>query len=287
MITPLAISYAIQTTDIYEYPSGQFHYCFDGYNIAVKGFDGIVYTRNADTKRAYGETEIHDSCHYLNDYFNKTSIKQCSVANITENKYALLYKKGQCTVGVHYENYLYNKNAIQTLVKEIDNHLESNNFDSYEPLYKSATDNIIYNYPLGTSHFCFDNTHVTLSGYDNIVYGERVDSKYAYSFASVEDSCFHSLQYFNQLTNKPCNLDERTIHPIRSYGHCFISIDKINITLAETYQDYLVETNCRGCKSGVYYHIINYSSDASSTFNVQTLVLTCLFILLAIYLIND
>ena len=89
----LAISYAIQTTDIYEYPSGQFHYCFDGYNIAVKGFDGIVYTQNAKSKRAYGATEIYDSCHYLNEYFNKTSTKQCSTQNITENHFALSIQK--------------------------------------------------------------------------------------------------------------------------------------------------------------------------------------------------
>ena len=285
MLTPLAISYTIQTTDIYEYPSGQFHYCFDGYNIAVKGFDGIVYTQNAKSKYAYGATEIYDSCHYLNEYFNKTSTKQCSTKNITENHFALLYKKGQCTVGVHYENNLYNRASIKALVSEIDTLLESKNVKTYESLYESDTDNIIYNYPLGTSHFCFDNTHITLSGYDNIVYGERTDSKYAYSFTSIQDSCFHSLKYFNQLTNKLCNFNDKTIHPIRSYGHCFISIDKINITIAESYQDYLVEADCRGCKNGKYYHIINYSSGALQRFNYTNILLSCFPILLGLYYI--
>ena len=266
-------------TVIYEYPNGQFHYCFEDYIISINGFDGIAYTQNKDTKRAYSETKQRDSCFYLNKHFNETSTSQCSLSNITVDKYALLYKKGGCSVGMYNKNNEYTKNNVAKFSSEILTALEPYNLHNYKYIY-SYTDeeNIIFNQPLGTSHFCFDNVHVSISGYDNIVYGENTDSKSAYSFSSIEDSCANSVTYFNRLSSKPCNLDEKTIRPLRSYGHCFISINNINITLAETFQDYLIETDCYGCKNG-FFHQLATTYNNSTSIN-SSLILVTLFVII-------
>ncbi len=259
MVLPSSIDTNIQT---FQYPNGQFHYCFNGYQISVKGFDGIAYTQEKNTKKAYAATKVQDSCFYLNKYFNNTATIQCSVPKVQIKNYALLFKKGGCTVGVHDYNNTYSLSKMKALSTEITTALETNKLHTYEHQYM-FNDKIIYNSPLGTSHFCFDNNHISLTGYDNIVIGANTDSKSAYSFSDIDDSCFHSHSYFAQLSSQKCLSDELTIHPLRTYGNCFITIKKINISLAENYRKYLIRQDCHGCDKGSYFNILDESRAVS------------------------
>jgi hypothetical protein len=74
------------------------------------------------------------------------------------------------------------------------------------------------------------------------------------------------------------NLDEKTIRPLRSYGHCFISINNINITVAETFQDYLIETDCYGCKNGFFYQLATTYNNSTSI--NSSLILVTLFVII-------
>lgn len=275
------ITAMIITTPIFEYPNGQFHYCFENYNIAIKGNDGIVYPKGSG-KSQYGETNIYDSCFHLNDYFNKTSSIPCTITNLSVVKNVLLYKNGGCSIGVNFKDNLETKHNINLISSEIKHTLNTKYGENhFKHAYFVDSEHIVYDYPLGTSHFCFDNNHIVLSGYDNVVYGDKIDSKYAYSFSNIDDSCNHSFQYFSRLNNKQCNFDELSIHPMRSYGYCFISSQTINKTLTTEYQTYLFDVSCHGCNYGLYYHISNNSNKNIS----NTLLVSILFIGLSIIFI--
>lgn len=255
-MAPLAIiNTNVQTL---QYPNGQFHYCFKDHQVSVKGFDGIAYPIEKDSKKAYTSTREQDSCFYLHKYFNGTATHQCSISKVQTKYYALLFKKGGCSVGVHFYNNTYSMSKMKTLSTEITNTLETNNLQTYKHQYV-FDDKIIYDSPLGTSHFCFDNNHISLTGYDNIVYGGNIGSKSAYGFSDTDDSCFHSHTYFRQLSSQKCLANGLTLHPLRTYGHCFISMKTVNISLVEKYREYLIKQNCHGCNKGSYFNILDES----------------------------
>ena len=173
-----------------------------------------------------------------------------------------MFKKGGCTVGVHDYNNTYSLSKMKALSTEITNALEINKLHTYKYQYV-FNDKIIYDSPLGTSHFCFDNNHISVTGYDNIVIGANTDSKSAYSFSDIDDSCFHSHNYFTQLSSQKCLSNELTIYPLRTYGNCFITINKINMSLADNYRKYLIRQECHGCDKGSYFNILDESRAVS------------------------
>lgn len=262
-----------------EYPNGQFYYCSQDYFISIKGDDGIVYPRG-DGKKKYGSTEIANTCFHLHKLYNDTSTTQCTIDHVIDKQYILLYKNGGCSVGIHFNDDT-TTNNLQTVHHELSNYLNTHlSQNKYEHAYFIDTNNIITDYPLGTSHLCYDNNHIAITGYDNIIYGDRVDSKSAYSFSNIEDSCYHSLLYFNTLNNKKCNINELTTRPLRSYGHCFVSSNYINISISQDYRDYLHNIGCHGCKYGEYYFIQNNSSS-----NHYNYIIFIISILISIYLL--
>ena len=117
-----------------QYPNGQLHYCYKNYQISVKGFDGIAYSMG-EGKRAYASTKEQDSCFYLNKHFNSTATVQCSLSNIQIKHFALLFKKGGCSVGLHFYNNSYTVPRLSAFSNEIIKTLENNGLHTYKHQY--------------------------------------------------------------------------------------------------------------------------------------------------------
>ena len=275
--------FQMPTTTPIEYPNGQFHYCFETHSISIKGDDGIVYPRDSG-KSQYGSTEIANTCFHLHDYYNSTATHLCGIEDIQNKEYVLLYKNGGCSVGIHFKET--NKNRDKdTEILSISNRLSQqlisvSSSDKYKHAYFVDVKHIIIDYPLGTSHFCNNNNHIALTGYDNIVYGNRIGSKSAYSFSNIDDSCYHSLMYFSKYSTHTCNMNELTLHPLRTYGHCFISSNYVNHSMTIDYRDYLLDVGCHGCEYGQFYHIENSAINIVLQYNILII-----HIILFVYLI--
>ena len=250
------------------YPAGTYHFCKNGNHIAISGQEKKL-TIEKSHKKAWEEQTLAETCYWAKQYFNQ-HMDYCDYKALYENNFKARYQNYGCFIA---STNAYNfQPFLEYLNQKCDKCVEG--MTEYIDAPQS--------FPLDTFHYCYDNTHITVKGNDDIMYREDDGhvSKKAWSNYNRDDSCKHIREYFKTKQQQSCDIMEPAIYPVRSYGSCFVATSN-NITRPEVtidMQDYL-EGLCKGCKKGYYYHPEVNMNNSSTILTVNHLIL---FILLMI-----
>lgn len=225
------------------YPSGTYHFCQKDMHLVISGFENRLHI-GVTVYQTWENQELYETCYYAKQYFEE-QMGSCSISQLNDDQFTARYQNYGCYIA---------SNMNSPLFKTFESDLERKcGFCKASLVKYDGKDQV---WPPDTFHYCYDDKHIEVKGNDMILARADNDkySKKAWSNYDRQDSCYHIRQYFQERSDRECNVEELIPYPVRSYGECFVSMNTNNsrIQLTEDLQSYL-EGKCNGCNKGYYY----------------------------------
>jgi hypothetical protein len=248
------------------YPSGSYHYCLNDLHLVITGVESRLKMLKVG-KRAWEETELHETCYYAKQYFEE-NMDACHLTQLKDTHFIARYQNYGCYIASNINSPLFA--SFETYLGE---HTNTGSIIKY--------DSNVQAFPLDTFHYCFEDKHITVKGNDIILAkaSSRSQSKRAWSNYEWTDSCYYIREYFKTVSNIECDIEELVPYPVRSYGECFVSI---NSAISRAHVTETLQTNikgkCSGCNKGFYYDPVEDMNSAAVRDNISLPLIIIMFI---------
>ena len=253
------------------YPSGTYHYCLNDLHLVIGGRESRLKLLKAG-KRAWEETELHETCYYAKQYFEE-NMDACPLTTLKDTNFIARYQHYGCYIASNINSPLFT--SFETYLGE---HINTGTLIKY--------DSNVQAFPPDTFHYCFEDKHITVKGNDMILAkaSGRSQSKRAWSDYERTDSCYYIREYFKTVSNSECDIEKIVPYPVRSYGGCFVSINSTisRAPVTETLRAN-IQGKCTGCNKGFYYDPVE---DMNSAALREVISLPFIIIMLIVTIFN-